>query len=550
MARLAVFRNGVPWAEVELVPPAIEVGAGPGSGLRLMGAGVRPFHLVLRHRGGRWHATARAGTIEVEGRGAVRETVLRPGVRLAIGPYRIALAAEAVPADRAAPGGDERTRPLAADAGDAALRRPPILRWLDGGRQRHVVPLRAGDAVLGRGRECDVRVEDPSVSARHARIRVGSDGSALIEDLGSLNGTFLVGRRVFAAEIHPGTEIRLGAVELECLDPEGGAEPRAPVFPPGLAAALAAARSAARLREPCVLLGETGTGKEVLARLIHREGPRRSGPFVPVNCGALPRDLAESVLFGHRRGAFTGAVEPHRGAFERADRGTLFLDEVGEMPPETQAKLLRVLEDGEVWAVGAERPATVDVRVLAATHRPLLSAAQVGAFRLDLWHRLSALTVRIPPLRHRPDDIEPIAEALLAGLADQIGPRTLEPEAFEALRLHPWPGNVRELRNVLLRAAVASSGARIGVEPIRRALDEGGIEAPAPPRDRPIHFESIVRAHGGNLAAAARSLGLPRTTFREMLARERIRPNAAPSGPEPWKPQVAPAGLAAEPRDA
>ena len=236
------------------------------------------------------------------------------------------------------------------------------------------------------------------------------------------------------------------------------------------------ARQVALRHVPVLLLGETGTGKELFARAIHQASPRRERSLVPVNCGALPPELVESTLFGHARGAFTGASAAAAGIFEAADGGTVFLDELGELPLPAQVKLLRVLQEGEVQRVGDPTPRKVDVRVIAATHRDLVAEIAAGRFREDLFYRLAVAVLRLPPLRERSSDLGLLIDHLLpkvqADLAGQPGfiPRRLTPAARRLLLAHPWPGNVRELHNTLLRATLWPEGAELGVDAIREAL--------------------------------------------------------------------------------
>jgi transcriptional regulator with GAF, ATPase, and Fis domain len=238
---------------------------------------------------------------------------------------------------------------------------------------------------------------------------------------------------------------------------------------PSLAAVLARARLVAPTYTPVLITGESGTGKELLARVLHELGPRPDGPFVAVNCGALPRELAESELFGHERGSFTGASGRRQGWFEEASGGTLVLDEVGELPLELQPKLLRVLETGRLRRVGGNGEATVHVRVVAMTLRDLRREARHGTFRLDLYHRLAGFRLEMPPLRRRPGDIPDLAGHFLRELEPELGPRTLDADALERLVRHDWPGNVRELRNVIRCAAVLS-----GPQIAAAALELGG----------------------------------------------------------------------------
>ena len=229
----------------------------------------------------------------------------------------------------------------------------------------------------------------------------------------------------------------------------------------------------------------------------------------------MPRDLIESELFGHERGAFTGASQSRRGVFEQADGGTLFLDEIGELPLALQARLLRVLENGEVRRVGAETARKVDVRVVCATHRDLRAMVAEGGFRQDLYFRLARVVLEVPPLRARGEDVTLLANHFLRELAPVIGPKQLSEQAFARLRAHAWPGNVRELRNVLSAAAFASAAPRIERAELERALERlGAAGARGPSGDG---LREAIEQHGGNISAAARALGLSRTTLRDRL---------------------------------
>ncbi len=244
----------------------------------------------------------------------------------------------------------------------------------------------------------------------------------------------------------------------------------------GMRKVVATAGRVAGHRSSVLITGESGTGKEVLARAIHRASPWRDGPFVAVNCAAIPASLLESELFGHVRGAFTDAVSDKKGLFEEANGGTLFLDEVGELPSELQAKLLRVLQEGEVKRVGESRPLSVSVRVLAATARDLSAAVREGRFREDLFYRLHVVPIHLPPLRERKEDFEVLATSLLADISLRLGggKRSLTPDALRALARHNWPGNVRELGNLLERAAVLSPRRELAAEDLLPLLEERG----------------------------------------------------------------------------
>lgn len=217
---------------------------------------------------------------------------------------------------------------------------------------------------------------------------------------------------------------------------------------------------------PVLLLGETGSGKEVIARAVHERSGRHEGPFIRVNCGAIPSELVDSQLFGHEKGAFTGAAETRKGWFERADRGTLFLDEIGELPHDAQVRFLRVLQDSYVERVGGGDPIHVDVRVIAATHRDLAGMVQQGKFREDLWYRIAVFPILLPPLRDRLDDIAELAEHFAERAANRFGLTFVPPSAadIEMLRRYPWPGNIRELGAVIDRAAILGEGRSLQIE--------------------------------------------------------------------------------------
>ena len=218
--------------------------------------------------------------------------------------------------------------------------------------------------------------------------------------------------------------------------------------------------------------GETGTGKELIARTLHEKSARRGGPFVSLNCAAIPAELVETELFGHEKGSFTGAAGRHIGKFEQAHRGTLFLDEIGDMPITMQAKLLRVLEEGEMERIGGDKPITVDVRVVVATHRNLEEHVRLGTFREDLYHRVFVFPIVVPPLRERREDIRALAEHFVRQLSEQNNwkPKSFSPEAIAELERYPWPGNVRELRNVIERVLLLAAGDVVEAAAVARAL--------------------------------------------------------------------------------
>jgi transcriptional regulator with GAF, ATPase, and Fis domain len=307
----------------------------------------------------------------------------------------------------------------------------------------------------------------------------------------------------------------------------------------GLASVIARARMVSRSGAPVLLFGETGTGKEIIARDIHDHSPFRSGPFRRVNCGAIPPELIDSELFGHEQGAFTGAVARRKGWFEQADGGTLFLDEVGDLAPAAQVRLLRVVQESEVVRVGGERPIKVHVRIVAATHRDLPTMVETQAFREDLYYRLSVFPIVIPPLRDRPTDIRAFAEYFAERAAHRFGLRAVAvtPDDVRLLAEYRWPGNVREMAAVMDRAVLIGQGRALNIagalgqgsrttEPSARGPDAtppGGIE----PLDEVMkrHIEAALRATHGRVEGAhgaARLLRINPHTLRARMRKLRV----------------------------
>jgi two-component system response regulator AtoC len=293
--------------------------------------------------------------------------------------------------------------------------------------------------------------------------------------------------------------------------------------------ALALARSAAQTSSTLLILGESGTGKELLARAIHAESPRRTGPFVAVSCAALPDTLLESELFGHEKGAFTGAVARHKGTFETASHGTLFLDEIGDISPKLQLDLLRVLEDRKFFRVGGNEPVEVDVRIVAATNRDLKKAVESGSFREDLFYRLNVIPITLPPLRDRAEDIPALVETLLERLGVELNRKVdgLSREAMARLVRYSFPGNIRELRNILERALVIAPGPIVQLSDLELPAD-----APARTDDtleavEKQHIIRVLEQAGGNVSQAARMLDIDRVTLYSKIKKYHLRESPA-----------------------
>jgi transcriptional regulator with PAS, ATPase and Fis domain len=418
----------------------------------------------------------------------------------------------------------------------------------------------SGTLTIGRGESNAVRVDDPLASRAHARLHVRVDGDAgmVLEDLGSVNGTRLKDQALARGQkvaITAGETIQIGSSVLivqnrskraplirpETLrDEEMMLSPQAAPADQAMLRIHQLAEKAAAGTINVLITGETGVGKELLAETVHRLSPRRRGPYVCLNCAALSETLLESELFGHERGAFTGAVQAKPGLMETAHGGTLFMDEVGELPLTTQAKLLRVLETREVARLGSVKPRKIDVRFLAATNRNLEAEVARGAFRNDLFFRLNGITLTIPPLRSRVGEIRRLAETFVSQISRELGRAepALAPRVVQLLEAYSWPGNIRELKNVMERAVLLSAGPVIDTEhlPMEKLAAtsisssnltaspsaDGSQPVAAGPRDERQRIIEALAACAGNQSRAAKMLGMPRRTFVARLDEYKI----------------------------
>jgi transcriptional regulator of acetoin/glycerol metabolism len=406
-----------------------------------------------------------------------------------------------------------------------------------------VVALPAGrELVLGSGPLADLRVSDPAVSARHCAVRLGERGVE-VSDLGSKNGVRLGAARLASLLLcGEGTSFVIGQTSVTIGKQRGDdADDEGPTIPTLIGRSLAMRRVRreiarhARTRAAVLIQGESGSGKDVVAQALHALSGR-PGAYVPLNAGAFPDSLADAELFGHRRGAYTGAVSGREGAFQLAHRGTLFLDEVGELSPAVQVKLLRVVEDGTVRPIGASEALHVDVRLVAASWARLGERVRDGRFRADLFHRLSTVTIELPPLRRRKSDIAALSRVLLARLRDDVGEKRLTGAALARLLEYAWPGNVRELSAVLYRSAVAAPDVDIDAPHVALPDDTSSVRTP---RAGPERALELLGEHRGNVSAASRAAGVPRSTFRAWLARSEIDAQKRPKAASPPEAGVA-----------
>lgn len=393
--------------------------------------------------------------------------------------------------------------------------------------------LRTGSVRVGAGPDNELVVEDRAVSREHLVLELCPEG-VHVRDLGSRNGTFYLGQRVREMTLSLGSRLTLGSTEL-CIDPDvEDFEGTSPDGPKRYGALLTCApvmrRLFALLRRlegslvNVLIEGESGTGKELIARALHDHSRVKDGPFVALNCGALDRALVRSELFGHKKGAFTGAVAASTGAFERADGGTLFLDEVGELPSDVQPILLRALELGTIARVGENREFPVRVRVVAASNRDLSDEVENGTFRLDLYHRLKVVALGVPPLSQRPEDVPLLARHFAANEGLQTLPETV----IEELQRRSFAGNVRELKNAILAYAAVGELPEVGpskASDLERALFEL-LDASRPYAEQKeevvqhmtrIYLELLMNKTGGNRSEAARVAGLQRGYLRKLL---------------------------------
>ncbi len=388
----------------------------------------------------------------------------------------------------------------------------------------------------------DVRIPSRKMSERHARL-VRGGSSWVLQDTDSRNGCFVDGARVSSAVLGAGELFELGGVFLRIQHAPLPKEvtrvpdaPEPPTFHEEFAAQMASLDVLATSPVPVLLLGESGTGKEVLARRIHRHSLRR-GELVAVNCGALPSGLVESLLFGHAKGAFSGAVRDELGFVRAAHGGTLFLDEVGDLPKGAQATLLRVLQERATVPIGATRPVGVDFKIVAATHRSLDRDVDSGEFRPDLYARLAGFVVRLPPLRERPDDLGVLIAALLkAAPPEAMRSVSFSPDVVRAFLAYEWPSNVRELEHCLTVSVALARGGRVEMEhlpaSIRHRVPSGTRPSAsgelASSRDERLRRQLLAELtrHRGNLADVARAMGKARMQVHRWCKRYGVDPNA------------------------
>jgi DNA-binding NtrC family response regulator len=411
------------------------------------------------------------------------------------------------------------------------------------------VQLRDQPIYFGSSPNCDLVLTDKTVSRRHL-MAVRESDEVVLRDQGSTNGSFIQGSRFKEITIGYGAEVKVGRTLLKYLPEEEAVEPEiadSDYFGQLVGRNVKMRRlfklldDVAKNNATVLIEGETGTGKELIAEEIHNHSNRANGPFIVFDCGAVPRELIESSLFGHVKGSFTGAITDRKGAFAEAHGGTIFLDEIGELPLELQPTLLRALDKKAVRRVGANVYEKVDVRIVAATNRDLRQEVAAKTFREDLYYRLAVIRVTLPPLRERGDDIKILVDHFLRSFSPQGKQLIVTPEDMQRLQRHSWPGNVRELRNVMERACVLSRGDSINLDDafVEQAAPALGIRTDLPFKEAKgqlvelferEYIVDLMRRHKMNLSAAAREAQIDRKHLRELIRKYGLDPRGGEAG--------------------
>jgi DNA-binding NtrC family response regulator len=480
MPELIFYRRGEELLRVTLERQRLVLGRGEGCDVIIPDPHVSRQHVALLYDGDRCALEDLSGQGTVVVGKPMKHGELPDGADLELGQWRaiFRLSGSSGAEDATSNRGRTDVKPPEALKDGA---QPARLRVKQGTTEL-VHEIGADSFTLGKAPDNALVVTDRFISNKHLRVTRTETGFH-VKDLNSTNGTYLDGVRLYEAEVPLHTVLRAGEAELY-FEPLPR-DPQAPDFhglvgnEPALRQLVELVQRVAPSDIAVTIHGESGTGKELVAKALHECSPRAGQRFLAINCAAVSPAVTESELFGHEKGAFTGADSKRQGAFVEADGGTLFLDEVGELPLELQAKLLRVLENGEVKPVGADRVRHVDVRVVAATHRDLLAWARQGKFREDLYYRLNVMPLTVPPLRGRKGDLQRLAEHFLRCYEPRGQAVKFTPAAVTRLQEHSWPGNVRELRNVVHRALLLRKGPRINAQDL--IFDEGDHRAPVEP---------------------------------------------------------------------
>jgi two-component system, NtrC family, response regulator HydG len=525
MAYLVFYRRGQELMRVSLDRPRVTIGRSSGADVVVPDPSVAPLQAEVVKDGEGYTLADLSGKRTRVGEELVLRRRLEDGVALGIGGYHVAF--REVLEDIGGP--TSKIDTLASGEGGSALPKDIfVLAQEVGGGAPLQVSLGSG-VTIGAASAVGLRLEHPTVSGKHARL-TRQDGRLLLTDVGSRNGVWLNGMRLYETELPLGVRFRVGPFDVWAASASDAARSaHAEDFEgilsqdPVMRTMFAQIDRLAQSNAAVVVTGETGTGKELVARAVHRRSKRASAAFIPVNCGAIAHELMEAELFGHEKGAYTGAVSDRLGALSEADGGTIFLDEIAELPKDLQPKLLRAVELGEIKPVGASRPGHVDVRYICATHRNLAAEVKAHRFREDLFYRLAVTTLQLPPLRQRKGDLT----LLWSHFVEMLAPGQklkLSDGARKRLEEHRWPGNVRELRNVAQRALLTSTSSELGPQHI--LFDEAGSGAQSDQIDphgmtleqiEAAAIGAVLRETRGNRRLAAKQLGIAKSTLLKKI---------------------------------
>jgi DNA-binding NtrC family response regulator len=532
MPELVFFRRGEEVLRFNLEGQRIVLGRGEKCDVVLPDPEVSRLQVALELKDGKCQLEDLSGKGTTAMGKKLTKGELPDGADLSLGQWRAVYRAAAGSASDAT----ELGQATAVQSRDAVREFPTQVRM----RTRHkesVHKLKDQSFTVGNDDTNDLVLKDGFVSSKHLKV-TRREGRFLVVDQHSTNGTWVGNARIYEAEVPLYTCMRVGETEL-VLEPQGAGERRDDPFL-GIIGTDPAMRQLAELVErvapsqaAVAIFGESGTGKELVARAVHVRSARADKAFIPVNCAAISKELIESELFGHEKGAFTNAVQSRAGAFEEADGGTLFLDEIGELPLDLQAKLLRALESGEIKRVGASRPQIVDTRIVAATNRDLMQDVKRGAFREDLYYRLCVIPLTLPPLRSRKGDIPSLVDHFLKVFSPKNQTVRITPEAMAKLEAHGWKGNVRELKNVVHRALLLRKGPHIEASDL--SFDAGQPPATVSPSEYRLkwapgqtmdmmmadHERKVIEAAldvlDGNKEKVAKELGISRSSLFKKL---------------------------------
>lgn len=530
MPELTIYHDGQPVLREGLVAP-LTIGGSDECDIRLLDS-VAPLHARIEMADEEFILVEQEGTVFVNGERIQGSHRLKEGDFFGIGSYRFQFSRSPIRREER-----DQTR-TATKGGSSHHSLIPTLVISSPVQKKYRRPK----VVLGRSQASDLVISNDYVSSRHAEIFC-HDGTYLIRDLHSRNGTYVNDLKVTEHPLPVQGTIRLGRalinyhiespVETKAKETNGipvpGPAPRSQRLIVGKSDVfkklIEKLRRTAPTDESVLLLGETGVGKDLLAHYLHHEHPkRRQHPLVIVNCATIPPTLSDSQLFGHVKGAFTGAVNDHKGFFQQAHHGTLFLDEIGELPLESQARLLRVMEDGRIRPVGGDKEISVDVRLIFATNRDLSKDRQEKKFRDDLFERFDRV-LTIPPLRERSGDVLPLATYFLSQHAPY--PLELSPEAKTYLENHPWPGNIRSLKRLIrtgIQNAISRGSSLISVSDLEvpSHSTEGDFSAFKLREMKRRALPDALRQHQGNISHAAKALGVSRVTFHKWMREDGI----------------------------